>query len=66
DQALHKEVLERNKKFHSAPYSGFINPMLVPEMDGDKIKDIKVVQPKSFAEQMLYYSTNYGFLPKDN
>lgn len=66
DQALHKEVLERNKKFHTAPYSGFINPMLVPEMDGDKIKDIKVVQPKSFAEQMLYYSKNFGFLPKDN
>src|SRR5690606_3192548 len=66
DQAIHREVLERNKQFKSAAYSGFINPMLVPEMDGDKIKDIKVVQPASFAEQMLYYSKNFGFLPMDN
>lgn len=66
DQALHKEILERNKKFKTAAYSGFINPMLVPEMEGDKIKDIKVVQPKSFAEQMLYYSKNFGFLPDEN
>lgn len=66
DQTLHKEVLERNKKFKTAAYSGFINPMLVPEMDGGKIKDIKVVQPKSFAEQMLYYSKNFGFLPEEN
>ena len=32
DQKLHAEVLNRNKKFNSAPYSGFINPLLVPEM----------------------------------
>ncbi len=66
DQKLHQEVLERNKQFKSAPYSGFINPMLVPKMDGDKIIDIEVVQPKSFAEQMLYYSKNFGFLPEVN
>ncbi|CAM4098360.1 dihydrofolate reductase [Flavobacterium antarcticum] len=67
DQKLHKEVLERNAKFKSAPYSGFINPLLVPKMDGDgKIIDIEVTQPKSFAEQMLYYSKNFGFLPMDN
>ena len=67
DQKLHAEVLDRNKKFNSAAYSGFINPLLVPEMDADgKIKDIKVTQPKSFTEQMLYYSKNFGFLPMDN
>jgi dipeptidyl-peptidase-3 len=66
DQKLHKEILKRNEQFKSAPYSGFINPMLVPKMDGDKIIDIEVVQPKSFAEQMLYYSKNFGFLPEEN
>ena len=66
DQALHKEVLKRNEQFKSAPYSGFINPMLVPKMEDGKIIDIEVVQPKSFAEQMLYYSKNFGFLPAMN
>lgn len=66
DQALHKEVLKRNEQFSSAPYSGFINPMLVPKMEDGKIIDIEVVQPKSFAEQMLYYSKNFGFLPEEN
>ncbi|WP_026978656.1 dipeptidyl-peptidase 3 family protein [Flavobacterium tegetincola] len=67
DQKIHKEVLERNAKFKSAPYSGFINPLLVPKMDDSgKIIDIQVTQPKSFAEQMLYYSKNFSFLPMDN
>ena len=67
EQKLHKEVLARNAKFKSAPYSGFINPLLVPKMD-DKgvIIDIVVTQPKSFAEQMLFYSKNFGFLPLEN
>jgi len=67
DQALHKEVLERNAKFKSAPYSGFINPMLVPKYDKTgHMSDVEVVQPASFAEQMLYYSKNFGFLPEMN
>jgi dipeptidyl-peptidase-3 len=67
DQKLHAEVLERNKQFNSAPYSGFINPLLVPKTDANgKIIDINVVQPKSFAEQMMFYSKNFGFLPEEN
>ncbi|HEU0137271.1 MAG TPA: dihydrofolate reductase, partial [Flavobacterium sp.] len=66
DQKLHKEILARNEKFKSAPYSGFINPMLVPKIENGKIVSISVTQPKSFAEQMLYYSKNFGFLPEDN
>ena len=60
DQELHKEVLERNSKFTSAPYSGFINPdlVLVNDKDGN-ITDVKVKQPKSFATQMLSYSEKY-------
>ncbi|HET8753095.1 MAG TPA: dihydrofolate reductase [Salinimicrobium sp.] len=64
DQELHQEVLERNKQFTSAPYSGFVNPVLVPELnENDEIISIKVTQPVSFEEQMLDYAKNYSFLP---
>jgi len=67
DQKLHAEVLERNKQFDSAPYSGFVNPVLVPKMDAKgNILSIKVTQPKSFVEQMLNYSKKFGFLPLEN
>lgn len=67
DQKLHAEVLERNKQFNSAPYSGFVNPVLVPKVDAKgNIISIEVTQPKSFPEQMLNYSKNYGFLPLEN
>ncbi|MGM8360655.1 dipeptidyl-peptidase 3 family protein [Flavobacterium sp. ARAG 55.4] len=67
DQKLHSEVLERNKQFTSAPYSGFVNPVLVPKLDSKgQIISIEVTQPKTFAEQMLHYSKNYNFLPLEN
>ncbi|GGI58150.1 dipeptidyl-peptidase 3 family protein [Winogradskyella haliclonae] len=67
DQDIHAEVLERNKQFTSAPYSGFVNPVLVPETDKNGvITAIKVTQPKGFPEQMLEYSKTYSFLPTKN
>lgn len=67
DQDLHKEILDRNKQFTSAPYSGFVNPVLVPEMDDrGEIIAIKVTQPASFPEQMLEYSSKYSNLPDVN
>ncbi|NQY06344.1 MAG: dihydrofolate reductase [Flavobacteriaceae bacterium] len=67
DQAIHKEVLERNSKFKAAPYSGFVNPVLVPETDANgEITDIKITQPNSFEEQMLEYANKYSFLPLEN
>ena len=67
DQAIHKEVLDRNSKFKSVPYSGFVNPVLVPEKDADgNIIAIKIVQPKSFSEQMLEYAKRYTTLPDIN
>ncbi|MFD2698704.1 dihydrofolate reductase [Mesonia sediminis] len=67
DQELHKEVIERNAKFNAKPYSGFVNPILRPEMNenGEIIK-ITVEQPESFMHQMLNYSKNYSFLPLEN
>ena len=67
DQELHKEILERNKQFTAAPYSGFVNPVLVPETNGDgEITAIKVVQPETFKGQMLEYSKSFNFLPEVN
>ena len=67
DQKLHKEVLERNSKSTSAPYSGFINPELVLIQDEKgNIIDIKVVQPESFATQMHDYAKKYYTLPDEN
>ena len=67
DQAIHADVLERNKQFTSAPYGGFVNPVLVPQTDADgEITSIEVKYVKSFVDQMLNYSANYGFLPEVN
>ncbi|MEG9328517.1 dihydrofolate reductase [Salinimicrobium catena] len=67
DQDIHREVLKRNEQFKSAPYSGFVNPVLVPEMNEEgEITAIKVEQPVSFEEQMLDYSQKYDILPLEN
>lgn len=67
DQKLHAEVLERNKQFVSAPYSGFVNPELIPVLNSKgEIISIKIKQPKTFAEQMLSYSKKFSFLPLVN
>ena len=50
-------------KFKAAPYSGFVNPILVPETnENGEITDIKMVQPESFEAQMLDYSKRFGHL----
>ena len=67
DQQLHKEVLKRNEQFTSAAYSGFVNPVLAPKLDANgAIVDVIVNQPKSFEEQMLFYSNNFNFLGTEN
>ncbi len=67
DQELHKEILERNSKFKSAPYSGFVNPVLVAEKDKDgNITAVKVTQPNTFSDQMLDYAKRYTTLPNVN
>ena len=67
DQDLHKEVLERNAQFTSAPYSGFVNPVIVPKMnEAGEIEGFTIEQPATFKEQMIYYSKTYNFLPEVN
>ena len=67
DQDLHEEILKRNEKFNSAPYSGFINPVIIPVYNSDnEIVDINVTQPKDFASQMIEYAEKYTTLPNYN
>ena len=66
DAKLHKEVLERFAKLNIKPYRGFIQPKLVPVMNGNDITDVKVEYPDNFFNQMMEYGKNYGFLPVKN
>ncbi|MES2624049.1 MAG: dihydrofolate reductase [Pseudomonadota bacterium] len=70
DPELHAEVLQRYTSLNVAPYSGFINPRLVPVVEntsnGVEILDVKVEYPDNFVEQMLEYAQSYSFLPTVN
>ena len=67
DQDLHKEILKRNEQFTSAPYSGFVNPVIVPNInDAGEIKGFSIEQPATFKEQMIKYSKKYNNLPEVN
>lgn len=63
---LHTEVLKRTKVLDIAAYRGFIQPRLTPVVVNGLITDVKIDYTESFAEQMLRYSKNYGFLPLIN
>jgi dipeptidyl-peptidase III len=63
DHQLHAEILERYKKLNLAPYTGFVNPNLVPVLDKNgEITDVKVEYTDDYLGQMLYYGKNYSFL----
>ncbi|MEO7305858.1 MAG: hypothetical protein ABIR78_11930 [Ferruginibacter sp.] len=66
NDSLHTEVLERYKKLNVKPYRGFIQPRLVPVMNGEKITDVKIEYPQSFFEQMMEYGKKYALLPIKN
>ena len=67
NQDIHKEVLARNSQFKSAPYNGFVNPVLVAVKDENgEITRIDITQPDSFSEQMLDYANRYTTLPDVN
>lgn len=67
DPVLHAQVLERAKKITTAPYSGFIQPVLTPVLDKDgKMTDVKVEYPTDFIQQMLMYGERFSFLPDEN
>jgi dipeptidyl-peptidase-3 len=60
-------MLERYAKLHLAPYTGFVNPVLKPVVDGKGgITDVTVEYTDDFLGQMLNYGKNYSFLPVNN
>jgi dipeptidyl-peptidase-3 len=66
DQALVAEVKKRFESIQSKPYSGFIQPRLVPIMVQGKIKEVKVEYPDNFVEQMMEFGREYATLPVVN
>ncbi|MDB5121436.1 MAG: Dipeptidyl-peptidase [Sphingobacteriales bacterium] len=66
DQDLLTEVAARYAKLNVKPYSGFIQPKLIPVMKGSNIIDVKVEYPQSFYQQMLEYGKKYSYLPVMN
>ncbi len=57
---LHAEVLKRAEALNSAPYSGFINPVIRPGGEGEEAYVVEY--PMDFTEQMMYYAEKYSFL----
>jgi dipeptidyl-peptidase-3 len=66
DAEIHKEVKERFSKLTVSAYKGFIQPKLIPVVEGGKFVDVKIEYPSSFSEQMLEYADRYSFLPNVN
>ena len=63
DRQLHSEVLQRYAHLGIAPYKGFLNPQMRVERDADgNITDVTLHYDETFAQQMLRYSSEYGFL----
>jgi dipeptidyl-peptidase-3 len=66
DAELHKEILARFEKLNVAPYKGFIQPVLIPVMNGEEITDVKIEYPTDFAGQMISFGKKYSLLPVKN
>lgn len=63
DGELHEEVLERYAKLNLAPYTGFVNPELMPVYDETgAITDIVVNDAGDYLIQMMNYGKNWSFL----
>lgn len=67
DASLHSEILERYAKLNLAPYTGFVNPVLIPELNAvGGITDVRVEYYDDFLDQMMYYGFKYAALPVMN
>ncbi len=60
---LHEELLARYKSLGIAPYKGFLNPKMeiVSDSKGNAT-DVRLDYTEAYDEQMLRYSSEYGFL----
>lgn len=62
DQDLHKEVLSRYASLGLKPYSGFINPDIVPVEKDGKVVDYVLKYNDDFVKQQLEYGKKYKTL----
>ena len=62
DPQLHREVLERYARLGLKPYSGFVNPDIVPVEKDGKVTDYEVVYCDDFLQQQLDYGKKYRTL----
>jgi dipeptidyl-peptidase-3 len=63
DPVLHAEILDRYEKLKLAPYTGFVNPKLIPEYNiNGEIANVKVEYVNDYLGQMLDYGREYSFL----
>jgi len=61
------EILERYARLNLAPYTGFVNPMLIPVFDNNgMITDVRFEYVDDYLDQMMYYGKKYSFLPVSN
>ena len=60
---LHEELLVRYKSLGIAPYKGFLNPKMeiVSDSKGNAT-DVRLDYTEAYDEQMLRYSSEYGYL----
>jgi dipeptidyl-peptidase-3 len=63
DADLHTEILKRYDKLNLAPYTGFVNPKLIPVFDNaGEITDVEVEYVDDYLGQMMEYGRNYSFM----
>jgi dipeptidyl-peptidase-3 len=63
DPHLHLEILKRYAKLNLAPYTGFVNPKLIPVYNQEgEITDVEVEYVNDYLGQMLEYGRDYSFL----
>jgi dipeptidyl-peptidase III len=63
DISLNEEIFTRYAKLNLAPYTGFVNPELVPVYDSaGEITDVTVEYTDDYLGQMMEYGKNYSFL----
>ena len=63
DPEIHSEILARYEKLNLAPYTGFLNPELIPVFDSDgEITDVELEYVSDYLGQMMNYGRNYSFL----
>jgi dipeptidyl-peptidase-3 len=62
DPEIHREVKARYESLNLAPYSGFVQPKLVPEFDYEgNFIDLNVHQ-EGYVAQMLRFGKEYAFV----